>query len=39
MKSVKLGANTFSYDDAGEGDVILLLSGSSTVQIPGAGIG
>lgn len=27
MKSVKLGANSFSYDDAGEGDVILLLSG------------
>lgn len=27
MKSVTLGANTFSYDDTGEGTVLLLLSG------------
>lgn len=27
MKSVELGNNTFSYDDAGEGPVLLLLSG------------
>lgn len=27
MKSVKLGANTFSYDEAGEGPALLLLSG------------
>ncbi|NDY74743.1 alpha/beta hydrolase, partial [Desulfobacter hydrogenophilus] len=27
MKSVTLGANTFSYDDIGEGPVLLLLSG------------
>lgn len=27
MKSITLGANTFSYDEAGEGPVLLLLSG------------
>ena len=27
MKSIRLGANTFSYDEAGEGPVLLLLSG------------
>lgn len=27
MKSVTLGANTFTYDDAGEGEALLLLSG------------
>lgn len=27
MKSIQIGANTLSYDEAGEGDVLLLLSG------------
>ena len=27
MKSIEIGANTFSYDDTGEGPVLLLLSG------------
>lgn len=27
MKSIQIGANTFSWDEAGQGDVLLLLSG------------